>query len=545
MFFSRVICFLASASVSDAAWQIRKDEGIKNRDITPVLGRGYSITTGSFHSICLEVDEIADPTCDYEFFFEEIQSEAEITTSLKGKFSDTVSAEDVVNKISRGYAASGTSNTNTHYLVSLMRIEKYFSSVDESESGFIEQMDAVFDRGNIMQFFQVCGPTYIQAINRITEVSATFSYTSGSSQADVKFNNKIEQSFKNSDAVTASSSTEGALSSSADNLTINIQAYGIGLGDLELSEDESFVASNMEDFTNLMDVAFQSIADPYVGLVLSMEVVPWISSPLFMNTFGLDNTLSRNTYGCIDAGDATCNSTICGYDATTGAELFNKDRCIVTGDEDSVNKDIRKFNLQANAEYIVRLDARVRDELSLMHRHMNCISKLFSMDPEVYDLIELHSNTLGFNFDRRDSGNSVDLTVQALKFKLLYGEGFTPSAIAQDPSVLTPFLFVRKWQHISDYITLFMEPCMNQLSDEHFGTQNANMQLKHWSTITECNKYWCTMPGTLMANGTCHSMAATQGFKDYNYLGYWLEEYCPPRLKSSTELNPLMRYPRP
>ena len=42
------------------------DSRIRSLDITPVLGRGYSIMTNSFQSICLDVNEITVPSYNYD-----------------------------------------------------------------------------------------------------------------------------------------------------------------------------------------------------------------------------------------------------------------------------------------------------------------------------------------------------------------------------------------------------------------------------------------------------------------------------------------------
>ena len=42
------------------------DNRVRNLDVTPVLGRGYSIMTNSFQSTCLDVDEITVPSFNYD-----------------------------------------------------------------------------------------------------------------------------------------------------------------------------------------------------------------------------------------------------------------------------------------------------------------------------------------------------------------------------------------------------------------------------------------------------------------------------------------------
>ena len=42
------------------------DERIRSLDISPVLGRGYSIMTNQFHSTCLVVEDTTVPSYNYD-----------------------------------------------------------------------------------------------------------------------------------------------------------------------------------------------------------------------------------------------------------------------------------------------------------------------------------------------------------------------------------------------------------------------------------------------------------------------------------------------
>ena len=42
------------------------DDRVRNLDVTPVLGRGYSVMTNSFQSTCLDVKETTIPSFNYE-----------------------------------------------------------------------------------------------------------------------------------------------------------------------------------------------------------------------------------------------------------------------------------------------------------------------------------------------------------------------------------------------------------------------------------------------------------------------------------------------
>ena len=51
------------------------DDRVRSLDVTPVLGRGYSIMTNSFQSICLEVEEITIPSYNYDCKYTFVESE--------------------------------------------------------------------------------------------------------------------------------------------------------------------------------------------------------------------------------------------------------------------------------------------------------------------------------------------------------------------------------------------------------------------------------------------------------------------------------------
>lgn len=51
------------------------DERVRNIDLSPVLGRGYSVMTNQFHSTCLMVDFTTVPSFDYDCKYEPLKLE--------------------------------------------------------------------------------------------------------------------------------------------------------------------------------------------------------------------------------------------------------------------------------------------------------------------------------------------------------------------------------------------------------------------------------------------------------------------------------------
>ncbi len=64
--FSCIFLAVIFVPTAKASPYIISDDRVRSLDITPVLGRGYSIMTNSFQSNCLQVDESTIPTYNYD-----------------------------------------------------------------------------------------------------------------------------------------------------------------------------------------------------------------------------------------------------------------------------------------------------------------------------------------------------------------------------------------------------------------------------------------------------------------------------------------------
>ena len=51
---------------TEASPYVISDDRVRSLDITPVLGRGYSIMTNSYQSTCLQVQETTVPSYNYD-----------------------------------------------------------------------------------------------------------------------------------------------------------------------------------------------------------------------------------------------------------------------------------------------------------------------------------------------------------------------------------------------------------------------------------------------------------------------------------------------
>ena len=61
-----VLTVLSVLNFANASPYIISDDRVRNLDVTPQLGRGYSIMTNSYQSVCLMVEETTIPSFNYD-----------------------------------------------------------------------------------------------------------------------------------------------------------------------------------------------------------------------------------------------------------------------------------------------------------------------------------------------------------------------------------------------------------------------------------------------------------------------------------------------
>ena len=66
--YKRVLGLIVTLHISgtESSPYVISDDRIRSLDITPVLGRGYSIMTNSFLSTCLMVNDVTIPSYNYD-----------------------------------------------------------------------------------------------------------------------------------------------------------------------------------------------------------------------------------------------------------------------------------------------------------------------------------------------------------------------------------------------------------------------------------------------------------------------------------------------
>jgi len=184
--------FIASAFyvlTTEASPYIISDDRARSLDVTPVLGRGYSIGTNSYQSTCLIVNEVTTPSYNYNYEFTDYSRKTEGNNDREVGVKLSLNFAYAAIKAEVDYSASSSveRKSNTRMISSTMRIERYYSSVREELSSLSDDALTLLDRQDYIGFFKSCGPNYIRSIRRAQELTAIFKFEEESADTASKF----------------------------------------------------------------------------------------------------------------------------------------------------------------------------------------------------------------------------------------------------------------------------------------------------------------------------------------------------------------------
>eukprot|EP00587_Corethron_hystrix_P004736 CAMPEP_0113325204 /NCGR_PEP_ID=MMETSP0010_2-20120614/17582_1 /TAXON_ID=216773 ORGANISM="Corethron hystrix, Strain 308" /NCGR_SAMPLE_ID=MMETSP0010_2 /ASSEMBLY_ACC=CAM_ASM_000155 /LENGTH=386 /DNA_ID=CAMNT_0000184891 /DNA_START=50 /DNA_END=1207 /DNA_ORIENTATION=+ /assembly_acc=CAM_ASM_000155 len=386
-----------------------------------------------------------------------------------------------------------------------MSIDKYFHTVDETNLELNERADNLLILGDILGFIMACGPRYVRSMRRRSEVSGFFTwYSDEETDAESVFSQKVgiglfplfgiplpptEVDLRHSEA-----STTWAYN---DNMTIKMNAVGIDLTNVVSSS--SLVATDVESYKKAIDFFFLKMISPNVGVIFSIEVVPWVHHPTFQTHSQVDS---------IDFG---------------------------AGDV-KVSVLQKKFNYMANAEHISNMDHVMRQSSRFLYNLHTCVGFLSSLTAEQMckNWIESNIKPLPYgdkvftnhNYNITTPGTGYENTearfIQAGRLKYLL-DGYGDSTTAPTTTVLETI-----YQQHHRYVTRFFMPCFKKLSDlDPNKSRTFYIFTEHWSSLPECNDVTCMMPNAYYAN----DVDANCILRPSLIQAYLVNEFCQPRLE--------------
>ena len=422
------------------------------------------------------------------------------------------------NHIKEQVDADRVSNTDSqtseqkHYVISTMRVERYYSSVQEHLSPLSSDALIILRQQDYVGFFKSCGSNYVRGIRRAQEVTAIFTFTSSSTELAQEYAGTLK-------TAKPSSTTEGAnpqdkannskYSSINNSLEIKILGYGLGLSGAE----GTLVASTLEEYNKIMKYAFQAMTQTdgdaqNVGMIYGIEVVPWVDNTAFQvasniydeavsialprssiaKAFNITNRKdfnfdpnNRTAFTCKDP-----SLFIDKYGYCCGAKSLY-DTSIADYNEDtphlricrpvrSLDKSLVKTNMASNGEFVARLDAALTYKMNQFSSLEKCTSMARMISTSFDSTIIKRQESL-----KQDGELPSEFSVQELRLTLDPFNDYT--------------MVTYMGRELEEYVDMFYTPCINALFGANAGktsdVDSSFFMAYPWYTHKECSQMTC------------------------------------------------------
>jgi hypothetical protein len=262
---------------ADAGPSVIRDETLTDVATTPVVGRGYSVATNTFQSICMKEIVKSKPSYDFKYKFEQIDESVAEDIKRSGSFEAAYGANygffRVSGTMKGNYKSNTTSKSNTVNILVTIDVDTYYASMDETKGELADSAVQLATK-DLPAFFDACGMYYVRSINRNSKVVALFTFESRSQSEDMAFAAQLEAEIKGwgwSGSMRSSMSQESKTSSESKKLRITTNASGLGK-----IAGTTLLAYDLDSFRKAVLSAFTATQDEDVGKVTSIEIVPWV-----------------------------------------------------------------------------------------------------------------------------------------------------------------------------------------------------------------------------------------------------------------------------
>jgi hypothetical protein len=272
------------ASAAQAGPTLIRDNRVQDLATTPVLGRGYSLSTNTFQSACLKDVVITEPSYDFQYTFKELETSSNTTSSTTVSAGGSYSSFwiEATANASATYAASN--GRTAHSILVTLNVDTYYASVNEAGTGLSASAASLLTNHDVPGFFAACGPYYTRGITRNAQFVSVFTYETTTSKRDATFEATLQLQLKGFASGSFNSSVNSTFSSEASSKSLTITSRGWGLGK---DEGATLVSYDLETFKAAVKQAYISTQNPLTGRVISIEVVPWVENTEFQNTLNL------------------------------------------------------------------------------------------------------------------------------------------------------------------------------------------------------------------------------------------------------------------
>jgi len=241
-------------------------------------------------------------------------------------------------------------------------------------------------------------------------------------------------------------------SSLAASMTITARGFGLSVADLLLAGD-TIVVTSKDQLRRAFTVAFNTMQNENIGVIVSAEIVPW----------GVD--LRFQEYASLN---------------------------LITEVNDASNQlvplspMVRKANMVTNAQFALNLDEEVQNRMNTISMLRQCTKKILMLS---------------------DSSNRC-LVDHELR-------GLTPTCytVGELRAVLmNPILVGRKEDELNAYLQSYYYPCMATMESDDYNLPGGKIQTTPWTEMNACLHISCILPGATWNEDTnnCESSVDPQ-----------------------------------
>jgi hypothetical protein len=277
------LVLLLAATSAGAGPTLIRDSRVEDLSTTPLLGRGYSISTNSFQSACLKDVIITEPSYDFQYVFKELESSTASSSSMTVSANAAYSGFFIDAAVSQSVARATQSGRTAHNILVTLNMDTYYASVNEAGTPLSPAASALLGNQDVPGFFGACGPYYTRGITRNAQFVSVFTYETTSTKRDTQFESALQLQLKGFSGG-GSATAQGAFSTEAASRNLTITSRGWGLGK---NEDAALISYDLDTFKAAIKQAFLSMQNPLTGRVTSIEVVPWVENAEFQATLNM------------------------------------------------------------------------------------------------------------------------------------------------------------------------------------------------------------------------------------------------------------------
>jgi hypothetical protein len=280
------LALLLSGASALASPIVIRDTRVTDLGTTPVLGRGYSLSTNTFQSACLRDVVVTAPSYDFQYVFKEIDTDKSSSSQTSVTASGGYSSWWVSAHVQATRTAASTRHVNTQFVLVTLNLDTYYASVNEAGTPLSDSASALLQREDVPGFFAACGAYYVRGITRNAQFVSVFSYESKTTTRDRGFEADLQahlHGFWSSKDVGMTATGSFSKKASEMNLTITSRGWGIGK-----NETASLISYDLDSFKQAIKDAFVSMQNPLTGRITSIEIIPWVENTDFQERLDLN-----------------------------------------------------------------------------------------------------------------------------------------------------------------------------------------------------------------------------------------------------------------